>query len=513
MTSQTDPHNIESGHVNSSEINHHSAKTTGTATPLGQQFPQDESTLPQFPHQSAEKPIPDLDDLDYFGQGSGTILPTTEAPYTNRWYSPITRRVRRGLGVFQPDIENPRTYKIMGCVVIFCCFLLLALSCGTIHSWGIQQEYLLSHEFKGSDASVLSWVGTLQYILMYMLGIPGGWLAETWSYPLTCFAGTICLALGEFLGSYSKEPWQLCLSQGMVFGIGCGLIFTPTSTAPAKWFAKNRGLVTGAAIAGVGVGGLVVSPVTEYLMSSRGIRDTQRISALYILIIGGAASLFVSTPVKKNASQQQQVLSIREAFTWKMFRQPKFVLHVVMCLFAMTAYLIPYTFFSGFAVGHGVSPDKASAVIAIANGASTFGRLFFGLCSDYVGVLNMLSVSLSIATISVFLVWPFAKSFGVQIVFGLLYGAFSGAYWTMVPLAAVKLFGADMLARWSGIIYTMVSFGILLGNPVASAILDGPGNSTNYLPTILYAGALWAAATVAILSNRLLYSRKLFVKE
>ena len=120
--------------------------------------------------------------------------------FTNcRWHSRITSRS------FSPDIDNPRTYTIIGCIVTACSFLLLALSCGTIHAWGVQQEYLLSHEFKNSDATVLNWVGTLQYVGMYLLGIPAGWLAETWSYPLTCFLGAIFLALGQLLGSFCKE--------------------------------------------------------------------------------------------------------------------------------------------------------------------------------------------------------------------------------------------------------------------------------------------------------------------
>ena len=126
-----------------------------------------------------------------------------------------------------------------------------------------------------------------------------------------------------------------------------------------------------------------------------------------------------------------------------------------------------------------MTAQKASVVIAIANGSSTFGRVAFGLLSDHVGVLNMLSISISIATLAVLIVWPLSKSFGVEIAFGILYGMFSGAYWTLVPLAAVKLFGADMLARWSGIIYTIVSFGILIGNPVTSVILDKQGHGEN----------------------------------
>ena len=130
----------------------------------------------------------------------------------------------------------------------------------------------------------------------------------------------------------------------MVFGIGCGLVFTPASTAPARWFAKRRGLATGTAIAGVGVGGLVISPVTEHLLNTVGVKTTLRITALYIVTIGGIAGLFVFCPY---TGAGRKTPSMREAFTWKIFKQPRFVLHCLMCWLAMTTYLIPYTFFSG----------------------------------------------------------------------------------------------------------------------------------------------------------------------
>ncbi|KAJ1679213.1 hypothetical protein EV182_002505 [Spiromyces aspiralis] len=375
------------------------------------------------------------------------------------------------LSRLRPDIDEtrrPRTYLMFGCLVTFCCFLLMALSCGTIHAWGIQQEYLLSHEFKGSDATALNWVGTLQYFGMYLLGVPAGWLSETWSYPVTCFL--------------------------------------------ARWFAKRRGLATGSAVAGVGVGGLVISPVTERLLSSVGVHTTLRITALYIIIIGGLASLFVFCPPQVDQGGQHVRYSMRGTFTLSVFKQPRFLAHCLMCLFAVTAYLIPYTLYPGYAVTHGVSAQKASAVVSIANAASTFGRLAFGLLSDYIGVLNMLSISISVATISVFLVWPLATHYGVQVLFGLMYGMFSGAYWTLVPLGAVTLFGPEMLARWSGIIYTMISFGVFLGNPIASVMLDTRGHGDNYLPSIFYAGSLWVVSTVCILTNRLLYSRQFFAR-
>lgn len=45
------------------------------------------------------------------------------------------------------------------------------------------------------------------------------------------------------------------LAQGILFGIGSALIFTPVMSVPSQWFARRRGLATSIAVTGSGLGG------------------------------------------------------------------------------------------------------------------------------------------------------------------------------------------------------------------------------------------------------------------
>ncbi|KAJ2503753.1 hypothetical protein IWW47_002861, partial [Coemansia sp. RSA 2052] len=81
---------------------------------------------------------------------------------------------------------------------------------------------------------LLIYIGTLMYFGIFFWGMLGGWLADVWSYRKLCFVGIVIMALGQLLASFCKEPWQLCLTEGVLSGLGIGLVFSPSSTAPAR---------------------------------------------------------------------------------------------------------------------------------------------------------------------------------------------------------------------------------------------------------------------------------------
>ncbi|KAJ1736253.1 hypothetical protein LPJ61_000037 [Coemansia biformis] len=386
-------------------------------------------------------------------------------------------------------------------------FVIQGLACGVVHAWGVQLEYLASHEYAGDDAKIrtLSYVGALMFFGIYFWGMPAGWIAEVWSYPKLCLIGTVIMALGQLLASFCKEPWQLCLAEGVVFGIGIGLVYGPASTAPARWFTKHRGLATGIAVAGVGVGGLAIAPLTEFLMHKTSVAWSQRITAIYILVLGAISSMAVRVPA------QDRSRSFR-SFDWRSFGSARFAIHTVMVFFVTAAYIVPYMFLPKFWVQHGISPSDASVLIALANVASSVGRVAVGFAADYIGALNSLMIVLVAAAAACLAVWPFATSFGSGLAMGLFYGFSSGGYWTLLPLAAASLFGIDRLASNAGTFYSVSAVGAWLGTPVADAILSGPGGGIDYLGMSLYTGALWAAALAAAVANRWLVSPKVLAK-
>ncbi|KAJ2746776.1 hypothetical protein GGI20_001106 [Coemansia sp. BCRC 34301] len=390
--------------------------------------------------------------------------------------------------------------------VVAGCFVIQGLSCGLVHAWGVQQEYLAANVYDGSPSKLktLSYVGTIMYFSLYFWGMLAGWLAEVWSYPRLCLIGVMIMALGQLLASFCTEPWQLCLTEGVVFGLGIGLVFSPTSTASARWFTKRRGLATGIAVAGVGVGGLIIAPLTEFLVRQTSVEWSLRISAIYIMVFGTTACCFVRVPFQSKTRTP--------GFAWQAFGDMRFTMHACMVFFVTAAYITPYAFLPEFWVAKGISSRTASVLIAVANVSSSIGRVATGFAADNIGVLNSLVLSLLIAALSCFVLWPLATGVGVAVVMSLCYGFAAGGYWSLAPLAAGKMFGVDKLTSNSGIFFTVSAAGAWLGGPVAGAILAGPGHGTNFIGMCFYVGALWLVALVLALANRTLYSKKVLCK-
>ncbi|KAJ2461007.1 hypothetical protein GGF42_000475 [Coemansia sp. RSA 2424] len=391
--------------------------------------------------------------------------------------------------------------------VVAGCFVLQGLSCGILNSWGVQQEYLAANVYDGEPAKLklLSYIGTLMYFGIFFWGMLGGWLAEVWSYRKLCFVGTMIMALGQLLASFCKEPWQLCLTEGVIFGLGIGLVFSPTSTAPARWFTKHRGLATGAAVAGVGVGGLIIAPLTEFLVRQTGVEWSLRISAIYIMVLGTIACYFVQVPF------QDKTRTLRN-FDWQAFGDMRFATNAGIVFFVAAGYMAPYAFLPEFWTSKGISPQTASVLIAIANVASSVSRLVTGFTADYIGVLNSLVLSLLVVAASCLALWPFATSVGMGVFMSISYGFFTGSYWALAPLVAAKLLGVDRLASISGVISTVAAFGSWMGSPVANAMLARPHHASDFVSVSTYTGILWLAAFVLALLNRVLYSKKVLCK-
>ena len=67
----------------------------------------------------------------------------------------------------------------------------------------------------------------------------------------------------------------------------------PVSIMVTNWFVKKRGLAMSLAMAGIGVGGTVFSPIVTMLLNNYGWRRTYQIMALIILVIALPTSLFL----------------------------------------------------------------------------------------------------------------------------------------------------------------------------------------------------------------------------
>ncbi|KAJ2484211.1 hypothetical protein EV174_002612 [Coemansia sp. RSA 2320] len=187
----------------------------------------------------------------------------------------------------------------MGAIVVLCSFAALALGPGLLNAYGVyEEEYDRLYDDKdegGGQSSALGspviFIGILQILLANGMGFVGGWCAQRFGPGPTVFAGGLLMSLGLFLASYARHVWQLCLAQGVVFGLGVGLAWIPAASAPSSWFDRNRGVATGITHMGLGIGGLMFAPLSRFLLEKAGTSGSLRWLALVMLVGVSVASL------------------------------------------------------------------------------------------------------------------------------------------------------------------------------------------------------------------------------
>lgn len=138
---------------------------------------------------------------------------------------------------------------------VFVSFLLVVNSFGYFSSFGLFESHWV--EVLDATESQIAWVGSVSLFLLFMLGTLSGSLMDKGHFRSLIFIGCSFQILGAFTTSAISQYWQLILAQGVVQGIGNGLLFTPCVTLVSVYFSKRRAFALSVAACGAPIGGII----------------------------------------------------------------------------------------------------------------------------------------------------------------------------------------------------------------------------------------------------------------
>ena len=209
------------------------------------------------------------------------------------------------------------------------------------------------------------------------------------------------------------------------------------------------------------------------------------------------ATLALSITVMKVRIQPSKTRSLldRAAFT-----EPPFTLFSLGEFFGFMGLYIPFFYITTFATANGVTnPTLAFYLLIILNASSIFGRIIPNFLADKTGPLNMLIPCSAISALLAF-IWLGIKTEAGIIIFAILYGFFSGTFVSLPPTTVVSLSPSmGVVGTRMGMSFTFAGFGLLVGNPVAGAIL-GRGD---WKGLQAFCGATVVLALVCMIAARL----------
>lgn len=375
---------------------------------------------------------------------------------------------------------------------------------GVINTFGVFQAYYETDLLSSHSSSDISWIGSMQGCLLFLVGVVAGPLYDAGYFRNLLFAGLFLIVLGQFMTSLCTSYWQVMLAQGITMGLGMGMTFLPSAAILGQYFARHRALALGLSSVGSPVAGVVFPIMFSRLVPAVGFPWATRAIAFILLGMSAVPLAFMRTRVPPTTGSRRRAIIDRSAL-----RDAPYLFFVTAGFFAFLALYVPFFYITVFATSHGVASDSfAPYLVTLLNAGSILGRIIPNALADRWGSLNLLIVCVFSSFVLVF-GWLGIRDLAGSVVYVFLYGAFSGGVVSLTPSVLVGL-SPDMgrVGARMGMSFMALSLAILVGTPIAGAIL-GEQEDPEWTGTILYSAfALLVATLLYSMSRFLLYRRK-----
>ena len=122
--------------------------------------------------------------------------------------------------------------------------------------FGVFETYYVSSLISAESESNVAWIGSLQGFLLFIVGVISGPLYDAGYLRPLLYLGSCFIVVGMMLTSVCKTYWQLLLAQGVLMGLGNGLLFVTSISLLPQYFTTRKSFATGVASLGSSFGQL-----------------------------------------------------------------------------------------------------------------------------------------------------------------------------------------------------------------------------------------------------------------
>ncbi|KAJ6597781.1 major facilitator superfamily domain-containing protein [Mycena vulgaris] len=382
-------------------------------------------------------------------------------------------------------------------------FFIQFCTLGNIIAFGVYQDYYTRYSLSNKTPSDISWIGSFQLFMQYAPGIIVGRAFDAGYFHHMIALGSALQVASIFMISVTQQHqyYQVFLAQAVAAGIGQSLLFLPSLSVIGQHFKRNRAFATGVGVSGASFGGVIWPIVLNQLSSRTSFENAVRVTGAIAGMLLAIANLVMKTKPHSTGDVAPEFKVILTDWAFMSSVAGAFV--VGLGLF------FPYFYLQLYAVDKGLNDNLAFYVLAIMNAGSVGGRILPNFVADRMGPYNMMIPCLAISSALTFSIFGLEDFAGI-VIFGVLYGFWSGSYVSLVPalILSTASNGGEHGTRM-GVAFSLVSTSMLIGTPVSGALLNSgaDGNYVWYRP-IVFCGIMLACGA-AIFS----LSRYIFVRE
>ena len=402
--------------------------------------------------------------------------------------------------------DSPEGYGYYGWVIVGVSFLNLLVSFGIWYSYSVFLVALTS-EF-GWDRTTTSSIFSVFVMVIGLSGPFVGHAVDRLGTKKVLTSGALMVALGLYLCGRVESILLFYLTFGGIAGLGESAIgLVGNSRAISRWFVYRRGIASGIATSGIGLGLLIFVPMIQAWVTRHGWRS----GFLFLAVL----SAFLLVPL--NGLLQREGPKSSGPFPETMGEIPCRENGLLSLVRTTHFWYLFWIFFAGgfivqavlihqmaIAVESGFEKFDAATAFGIMGLLGTVTRMMWGTLSDRIGREKTYPVAYLIIAIGLgfLLVARMFQSltalYGYSLFFGLGYGAVAPLN---MALAADK-FAGNRFGLIYGILFVGTSLGAALGPLVWGIMFDHFSNYTLAIATLPAVILLSYVALYKVYMNR-----------
>ena len=379
-------------------------------------------------------------------------------------------------------VDSPRAW-----LTVVAAFFASGVTLGVTYSFGAFFESM-SEEFDAASSATAVIFGITTFSF-FALSIVTGRMSDRFGPRIVLVVGAAAMLIGLLATSRVDSLGMGYVTYGLGVGIAAGCGYVPMVSVVGGWFVEKRAVAVGVAVAGIGVGTMVISPLSATLIDRIGWRDTYVVFA-----IGGAAILLLCIPLidRPPGDGTPQPSRFADALTSRVFWR------IAISAFSLAlALFVPFVFVGQYAKERGVTPVAAAVLVSVLGGSSVLSRITFGSLVRRFGSFRLYRACLGIHAVA-YMLWLIAgSSYAMLVLFVLVLGVGYGGFVALSPILISDRMGVAGLGSILGLLYTAAGLGGLIGTPTAGWVIDQTGTYR----WVILAGIGFASLSVVLLSG------------
>jgi len=370
-----------------------------------------------------------------------------------------------------------------GWVIVAVSFFTLLMAVGIRNSFGIFYIAVLS-EYGWGRAETAGVFSLAMLVHAFFCPLTGT-LIDRFGPRKLFPVGSIFLMAGLIAASRIATIFHFYIFFGVIMAIGINtLSFTPHMSLIPRWFFRKRGFASGVVLSGIGIGAMILLPLTQLMIDAFGWRSAYLLLAVVILVfIFPINALFHrrspeevgqvvdgKTPGPDKAHLPQTEARLKESRPFQL-PQPWTLKTAVRTkpFWCMAVVFFANGFLTNTMVVHqavhivdlGYTKLLAASLVGIVGLLGSMGGILWGLLSDHIGREKSYTIGncMVMAGLLFFMFMPGTATPWMLYTFAFLYGFGFGSMGSVTASMAGDLFPGNSLGR----IIAMYSVGFGLG--------------------------------------------------